>query len=82
MSISTITINMELPERQADALREWLTAMQRERLQDEFWRDRYRYIPHAMRRGHIIAVCPDLAASVKLVAAINMAERERAGGAV
>lgn len=77
----TITINLELTEKQAAALRGTLQVMHRQRLQDEFWRDRYRYIPHAMRAGHIVASCPDMAASVKLVAALNMAERESAGGA-
>lgn len=77
----TVTINLELTERQAAALRGCLQVMHRQRLQDEFWRDRYRYIPHAMRAGHIVASCPDMAASVKLVTALNMAERERAGGA-
>lgn len=78
----TITINLELTEKQAAALRGALQVMQRQRLQDEFWCERYRYIPHKMRAGHIIARCPDMAAGVKLVAAINMAKRERAGGAV
>lgn len=78
----TININLELTERQATALRGALQVMHRQRLQDEFWCERYRYIPHNMRAGHIISRCPDMAAGVKLIAAINMAERGNADGAV
>lgn len=78
----TITINLELTEKQAAALRGTLQVVHRQRLQDEFWCERYRYIPHKMRAGHIVASCPDMAASVKLVTAIAMAERNNTGGAV
>lgn len=80
--MSTITIKLELTKRQASALRGALQVMHRQRLQDEFWSERYRYIPHKMRTGHIVACCPDLAAGVKLITAINLAERDSARGAV
>ena len=80
--MANIRIELELTEKQAAALRGSLQVMHRQRLQDEFWRDRYRYTPHDMRAGSIIARCPDMAAGVKLIAALKMAERRTtAGGA-
>lgn len=78
--MANLTINLQLTEKQACALRGALQVMYRQRLQDEFWQERYRYIPHAMRSDHIVACCPDMSAGMKLLAAIRMAERERAGG--
>jgi len=80
--MGTININLQLTDKQAAELRGALQVMYRQRLQDEFWRDRYRNIPHPMRSGHIVACCPDLSASVRLISSIDQAERERAGGAV
>lgn len=78
--MATIRVELELTDKQIAALRGALQVMHLQRLQDEFWRDRYRYIPHPMRAGHIVACHPDMAAGVKLIAALNMAERDSAEG--
>ncbi len=77
----TITINLELTEIQAAALRGTLQIVHRQRMQDEFWCDRYRYIPHKMRAGHIVASCPDMAAGVKLTTYVTVRHTD-AGKAV
>lgn len=75
-----IHIELELTDKQAAALRGALQVMHRQRLQEEFWQDRYRYIPHGMRAATIISRCPELDAGVKLLTALQMAERSQGHG--
>lgn len=78
--MATITIDLELTEKQAAALRRSLQLMYRQRMQDQFWQERYSRIPHGMRAGSIVAACPDMAASVKLLDALQAAEQASTAG--
>ncbi|MEZ2744301.1 hypothetical protein ACBQ16_03770 [Halopseudomonas bauzanensis] len=78
--MATMHIELELTDKQVAALRGSLQVLQRQRMQEEFWRDQYRYIPHAMRAGSIVAHCPDMAAGIKLLAALQLAERDSTAG--